>query len=308
MPDGTSRFSCDGAPVMHYMGTSTFANFTVLPEIALAKIREDAPFEKVCYIGCGVTTGIGAVMNTAKVERTHTQSGRGGSWVHTGASAKSGSGPGVRTLIDDLVRRAKRKHRHRALHAERRPDWRSGEWPVCRLHRGGRLAAGQYSTSRRHSTAPDAAAIIGWYSAAPTARLGNPSGPQVPASRDAIAGVVSSNTGCTAPMSTPHPWSNTACRRCTRRYQAISSASLVGANFHITNVGRPVRRSNSNHCNSRPGSMSTTSPGAVSRVTADASRAFCILPALLVAICSYQTPAFDVKEHHPDGCEKCRAQ
>jgi S-(hydroxymethyl)glutathione dehydrogenase/alcohol dehydrogenase len=68
MPDGTSRFSCDGAPVMHYMGTSTFANFTVLPEIALAKIREDAPFEKVCYIGCGVTTGIGAVMNTAKVE------------------------------------------------------------------------------------------------------------------------------------------------------------------------------------------------------------------------------------------------
>src|SRR6202789_3267273 len=68
MPDGTSRFSCDGAPVMHYMGTSTFANFTVLPEIALAKIREDAPFEKVCYIGCGVTTGIGAVMNTAKAE------------------------------------------------------------------------------------------------------------------------------------------------------------------------------------------------------------------------------------------------
>ncbi len=68
MPDGTSRFSSNGAPVMHYMGTSTFANFTVLPEIALAKIREDAPFEKVCYIGCGVTTGIGAVMNTAKVE------------------------------------------------------------------------------------------------------------------------------------------------------------------------------------------------------------------------------------------------
>src|SRR5580692_7325485 len=68
MPDGTSRFSCNGEPVMHYMGTSTFANFTVLPEIALAKIREDAPFEKVCYIGCGVTTGIGAVMNTAKVE------------------------------------------------------------------------------------------------------------------------------------------------------------------------------------------------------------------------------------------------
>src|SRR6202047_706452 len=68
MPDGTSRFSSGGSPVMHYMGTSTFSNFTVLPEIAVAKIREDAPFEKVCYIGCGVTTGIGAVINTAKVE------------------------------------------------------------------------------------------------------------------------------------------------------------------------------------------------------------------------------------------------
>jgi S-(hydroxymethyl)glutathione dehydrogenase/alcohol dehydrogenase len=68
MPDGTSRFSIGGKPVMHYMGCSTFANYTVLPEIALAKIREDAPFEKVCYIGCGVTTGIGAVINTAKVE------------------------------------------------------------------------------------------------------------------------------------------------------------------------------------------------------------------------------------------------
>jgi S-(hydroxymethyl)glutathione dehydrogenase / alcohol dehydrogenase len=79
MPDGTSRFtlkkrngesplSIDDAMIYHYMGTSTFANYTVLPEIALAKIREDAPFEKVCYIGCGVTTGIGAVINTAKVE------------------------------------------------------------------------------------------------------------------------------------------------------------------------------------------------------------------------------------------------
>jgi len=67
MPDGTSRFSCDAGPVMHYMGCSTFANFTVLPEIAVAKVREDAPFEKICYIGCGVTTGIGAVINTAKV-------------------------------------------------------------------------------------------------------------------------------------------------------------------------------------------------------------------------------------------------
>jgi S-(hydroxymethyl)glutathione dehydrogenase / alcohol dehydrogenase len=68
MPDGTSRFSLKGKPLYHYMGCSTFANFTVLPEIAVAKIREDAPFEKVCYIGCGVTTGIGAVINTAKVE------------------------------------------------------------------------------------------------------------------------------------------------------------------------------------------------------------------------------------------------
>lgn len=67
MPDGSSRFSFQGKPLYHYMGTSTFANYTVVPEIALAKIREDAPFDKVCYIGCGVTTGIGAVINTAKV-------------------------------------------------------------------------------------------------------------------------------------------------------------------------------------------------------------------------------------------------
>lgn len=67
MPDGTSRFSCDGGEVFHYMGCSTFANFTILPEIALAKVREDAPFDKICYIGCGVTTGIGAVIYTAKV-------------------------------------------------------------------------------------------------------------------------------------------------------------------------------------------------------------------------------------------------
>ena len=69
MPDGTSRFSTlDGDPILHYMGCSTFSNHTVLPEIALAKVRDDAPFDKICYIGCGVTTGIGAVMNTAKVE------------------------------------------------------------------------------------------------------------------------------------------------------------------------------------------------------------------------------------------------
>ncbi len=68
MPNGTSRFSLNGTMIHHYMGTSTFANYTVLPEIAVAKIREDAPFEKVCLIGCGVTTGLGAVVNTAKVE------------------------------------------------------------------------------------------------------------------------------------------------------------------------------------------------------------------------------------------------
>jgi S-(hydroxymethyl)glutathione dehydrogenase/alcohol dehydrogenase len=68
MPDGTSRFSIDGKPILHYMGCSTFSNFTVLPEIALAKVRKDAPFEKICYIGCGVTTGVGAVVFDAKVE------------------------------------------------------------------------------------------------------------------------------------------------------------------------------------------------------------------------------------------------
>src|SRR6201997_5509439 len=67
MPDGTTRFSFKGQPIFHYMGCSTFSNFTVLPEIAVAKIREDAPFDKSCYIGCGVTTGVGAVVNTAKV-------------------------------------------------------------------------------------------------------------------------------------------------------------------------------------------------------------------------------------------------
>ena len=68
MPDGSSRFSLDGKPILHYMGCSTFSNYTVLPEIAVAKVREDAPFDKICYIGCGVTTGIGAVAFTMKVE------------------------------------------------------------------------------------------------------------------------------------------------------------------------------------------------------------------------------------------------
>ena len=68
MPDGSSRFSLNGKKIFHYMGCSTFSNYTVLPEIAVAKIRQDAPFDKVCYIGCGVTTGIGAVVFDAKVE------------------------------------------------------------------------------------------------------------------------------------------------------------------------------------------------------------------------------------------------
>ena len=68
MPDGTSRFSIDGTPILHYMGCSTFSNFTVMPEIALANVRKDAPFDKICYIGCGVTTGVGAVVFDAKVE------------------------------------------------------------------------------------------------------------------------------------------------------------------------------------------------------------------------------------------------
>ena len=72
MPDGTSRFSFKGKPILHYMGCSTFANFTVLPEISLAKIRSDAPFDKACYIGCGVTTGVGAVLFTAKVQPNET--------------------------------------------------------------------------------------------------------------------------------------------------------------------------------------------------------------------------------------------
>jgi len=72
MPDGTSRFSLNGKPIMHYMGCSTFSKYSVIPEISLAKVREDAPFDKICYIGCGVTTGIGAVVFQAKLEKGST--------------------------------------------------------------------------------------------------------------------------------------------------------------------------------------------------------------------------------------------
>src|SRR6266513_1646303 len=107
MPDGTSRFSLGGAKVHHYMGTSTFANYTVLPEIAVAKIRPDAPFDKVCYIGCGVTTGIGAVINTARVEAgARVVVCGGGGDLH--AAVPAGHGPG---LEGDRLRGRARPHR-----------------------------------------------------------------------------------------------------------------------------------------------------------------------------------------------------
>jgi S-(hydroxymethyl)glutathione dehydrogenase/alcohol dehydrogenase len=97
MPDATSRFSLNGEPIFHYMGTSTFSNYTVAPEISLAKIREDAPFDKVCYIGCGVTTGIGAVIFSAKVEAgaNVVVFGLGGIWrVSNGHSLHAGRADG----------------------------------------------------------------------------------------------------------------------------------------------------------------------------------------------------------------------
>ena len=154
MPDGTSRFSLDGKPIHHYMGCSTFSNFTVLPEIAVAKVREDAPFDTICYIGCGVTTGVGAVINTAKVEV-----GREGGGVrarrhraerHPGAEARrrrhdhrrrpqpraQGLGRAVRD--DPLRQRLRGRRRDRAAHRQhdqegRRPDRRRRL--QLRLHR-----------------------------------------------------------------------------------------------------------------------------------------------------------------------------
>ncbi len=102
MPDGTSRFRCDGDPVFHYMGCSTFANFTVLPEIALAKVREDAPFDKICYIGCGVTTGIGAVINTAKV------------WPGANVAVFGLGGIGLNVIQGAKHGRRRQDHRHRS--------------------------------------------------------------------------------------------------------------------------------------------------------------------------------------------------
>src|ERR671926_222767 len=130
MPDGTSRFRCDGETLFHYMGCSTFSNFTVLPEIALAKVREDAPFDKICYIGCGVTTGIGAVLNTAKVEpgANAIVFGLGGIGLNV-----------IQGLRLDALRQSKRgRRRSRAASGQhdqegRRPDRRRGLH--LRLHR-----------------------------------------------------------------------------------------------------------------------------------------------------------------------------
>src|SRR5260221_6433337 len=97
MPDGTSRFSLKGERILHYMVTSTFANYTVVPEIALAKIREDAPFDKVCYIGCGVTTGIGAGINTAQVEPRANAGGFGLGGI--GLNAMQGARPAGANMI-----------------------------------------------------------------------------------------------------------------------------------------------------------------------------------------------------------------
>jgi S-(hydroxymethyl)glutathione dehydrogenase / alcohol dehydrogenase len=132
MPDGSSRFSLDGKPLLHYMGCSTFSNFTVLPEIAVAKIREDAPFDKVCYIGCGVTTGIGAVAFTAKVEP-----GCDGGGVRPGRH-RSERGPGR------AHGRCRADHRHR-----RQPGQGAAAEPLRhdRLH-------------QRRSTVPDVVAEI----------------------------------------------------------------------------------------------------------------------------------------------------
>jgi Zn-dependent alcohol dehydrogenase len=90
MPDGTSRFSYKGETIYHYMGCSTFSNFTVLPEIAVAKVDADAPFDKICYVGCGVTTGVGAVINTAKVSRGRMSSSS--AWAASGSTSSRARG------------------------------------------------------------------------------------------------------------------------------------------------------------------------------------------------------------------------
>ena len=155
MPDGTSRFSLEGKKLHHYMGTSTFSNFTVLPEIAVAKNRDDAPFDKVCYIGCGVTTGVGAVLNTAKVEpgAKCVVFGLGGIGLNViqglrlagadmiiGVDVNNGKKEVGRALRDDALRQPERERRQRSGRAYRQYD-KAGSRPDrrrrlhLRLHR-----------------------------------------------------------------------------------------------------------------------------------------------------------------------------
>jgi S-(hydroxymethyl)glutathione dehydrogenase/alcohol dehydrogenase len=129
MPDGSSRFSIGGEKVHHYMGCSTFSNFTVLPEIAVAKIREDAPFDKVCYIGCGVTTGIGAVINTAKVEpgANVVVFGLGGIGLNVIQGARLvGAEPHHRRRCESEAQGAGAEIRDDALRQPEGSRWRSG--------------------------------------------------------------------------------------------------------------------------------------------------------------------------------------
>jgi hypothetical protein len=122
MPDGAAAFSCTGETVFHYMGCSTFSNFTVLPEIAVAKVREDAPFDKICYIGCGVTTGIGAVIYTAKVGRARMSwSSASAASASTSFRARAWSAP-TRSSASISTRQARhgREIRHDAFHQPER--------------------------------------------------------------------------------------------------------------------------------------------------------------------------------------------
>jgi S-(hydroxymethyl)glutathione dehydrogenase/alcohol dehydrogenase len=138
MPDGTSRFSLNGEKIHHYMGCSTFSNFTVMPEIALAKIREDAPFDKVCYIGCGVTTGVGAVIFTAGVEPGANVAvfGLGGIGLNVIQAARM---VGADKIIGIDINPAKRAHgrkvRHDRLHQSQRDRHGQGGRGHCRHFR-----------------------------------------------------------------------------------------------------------------------------------------------------------------------------
>jgi len=129
MPDGTSRFSYKGQTIYHYMGCSTFSNFTVLPEIAVAKIRTDAPFDKACYVGCGVTTGVGAVTNTAKVQvgDNVVVFGLGGIGLNVIQGAKmAGADMIVGVDINDSKKRMGREIRHDPFHQPERDERRRG--------------------------------------------------------------------------------------------------------------------------------------------------------------------------------------